>query len=331
MENSRFGALDGWRGISIALVLAGHLLPLGPKAFQANHMAAVAGMAIFFILSGFLITHQLSSGMPVKAFLIRRLFRIAPLAIAILALLFLTGNLSAEELLRLTTFTANLPPTRLGEHTGHYWSLCLEVQFYLFAAIVAASLGRRGLWILFPLGLAVTLYRVSIEAYVDIHTLKRADEILAGASLALLLKSGSKTLRDKIFGIIPWWIIAPVFLASCHPECETLNYFRPYLAMWMVGSTLHTLGTRSNQVFASTTLTYTASISYALYIFHGVLMESWLGTGNSPLEKYLKRPILIAITFLGAHLSTKYFEQTFIEYGKSLSKNKSNPSTEARK
>jgi peptidoglycan/LPS O-acetylase OafA/YrhL len=43
----RFMALDGWRGISILLVLARHLFPLGPKYLNMNECIAALGMAIF--------------------------------------------------------------------------------------------------------------------------------------------------------------------------------------------------------------------------------------------------------------------------------------------
>jgi peptidoglycan/LPS O-acetylase OafA/YrhL len=56
----RFPALDGWRGISILLVLGGHLFPLGPKSLNMNECIAALGMAIFFTLSGFLITTTLA-------------------------------------------------------------------------------------------------------------------------------------------------------------------------------------------------------------------------------------------------------------------------------
>jgi hypothetical protein len=43
-----FYVLDGWRGISIMLVLAAHLLPLGPSFLQLNFTSGVIGMSIFF-------------------------------------------------------------------------------------------------------------------------------------------------------------------------------------------------------------------------------------------------------------------------------------------
>jgi len=80
VANQRFASLDGWRGISILLVLATHLLPLGPKVFRLNETTGPMGMALFFTLSGFLITNFLLHRSSVTDFLIRRLFRIIPLA-----------------------------------------------------------------------------------------------------------------------------------------------------------------------------------------------------------------------------------------------------------
>lgn len=56
----------------------------------------------------------------------------------------------------------------------------------------------------------------------------------------------------------------------------------------------------------------------ALYVVHGLLTATWLGSGDD-LVKYLKRPLLLAATFGLAHLSTFYFEARFIAWGKRLS------------
>ena len=75
----RFAILDGWRASSILLVLAGHLLPIGPARFRLNEASGATGMVIFFILSGFLITRFLSENTDLRVFVIRRFFRIYPL------------------------------------------------------------------------------------------------------------------------------------------------------------------------------------------------------------------------------------------------------------
>ena len=72
VRGAHLAALDGWRGLSILLVLAAHLLPLGPKPWKLNYSAGILGMALFFTLSGFLITRALLREQNVAAFLIRR-------------------------------------------------------------------------------------------------------------------------------------------------------------------------------------------------------------------------------------------------------------------
>ncbi len=81
MQESRIPELDGVRAISILLVLATHLLPLGPARFQINSMTGLMGMSLFFCLSGFLITRMLFENPSVGTFLTRRIARIYPLLI----------------------------------------------------------------------------------------------------------------------------------------------------------------------------------------------------------------------------------------------------------
>lgn len=77
---THLAVLDGWRGISILAVLATHLLPLGPKPWGLNETFGPFGMALFFTLSGFLITRFLLHNDSITDFLIRRFFRVVPLA-----------------------------------------------------------------------------------------------------------------------------------------------------------------------------------------------------------------------------------------------------------
>src|SRR5438105_1855671 len=79
-REQHYGVLDGWRGVSILAVLACHLLPVGPHVWRLNDVAGNLGMAVFFCLSGFLITTFLMRHSSVREFLIRRLCRILPLA-----------------------------------------------------------------------------------------------------------------------------------------------------------------------------------------------------------------------------------------------------------
>ncbi len=309
--------LDGWRGISILAVLMSHMLPLGPKRFELNTSFGVLGMAIFFTLSGFLITSTLYFNPSVRTFAIRRLLRIVPAAwlYIVVVLSLFHGSLAtwSADLF----FYSNIPPFHLGDFTSHLWSLCVEVQFYLAIGLLFLLLRQKGLALLPFFCIAVTLGRVYTGNWFSIVTLYRVDEILSGATLAYLFHSDySNRLKRLLAGLNPA-IPLVLLLLSCHPSLPWLNYLRPYFAATMVGATLFHAGTRWNRFLEARWLGYLATISYALYIWHPITMHGWFETG-SKVAKYAKRPLAFALSFLLAHTSTFYFEKHFISLGKRL-------------
>lgn len=324
----RFETLDGWRGISILLVLAGHLLPLGPKSWQMNGAVAASGMAIFFILSGFLITTILLRDQNVGTFLIRRFMRILPLAWPVmLAALIVTASeisLYPPHLL----FYANWKPVVTIPATSHFWSLCVEMQFYVMIAALVFLLKSRAFLLLPVLCLTATAYRYLHSVELSVITQYRIDEILAGCVLALIYNN--KGLVLNAIGKLSPLYLCPMLILSAHPLGGFTAYLRPYLALLLIGSTL----TTKDDIWwwkwlTCSTLVYIASISYALYVFHGVLRHTWLGDGDT-LEKYAKRPLLFAVTFGLAHLSTFCYEKYFIELGKKITSNAANSSVATR-
>jgi len=315
VTSRRLPVLDGWRGISILLVLLGHLFPMGPKSWAMNAPVAAAGMAIFFTLSGFLITSVLLDDPDLRRFLIHRVMRIVPLAWLAMALTLGLTQADAARYAPHLLFYANLFPNLLTEGTAHFWSLCVEMQFYVGVALLVSALGRRALYVLPALALTVTLYRAAQHYPIDIRTDKRIDEILAGCTLALLWHRGAPGFRREWLRFMPLALV-PLLLASGHAALPWLNYGRPYFAATLVGSTLGlSSGGRLQRALSSRTLKYVAEISFALYVVHGCLTASWLATGDKWV-KYAKRPLFLAVTWLLAHLSSRYYEATFIGLGR---------------
>jgi peptidoglycan/LPS O-acetylase OafA/YrhL len=115
-----------------------------------------------------------------------------------------------------------------------------------------------------------------------------------------------------------WWLL-PVFLISCHPAGGPLNYVRPYLAGLLVGATLVSPTAWQLRLLKHKGLVYIASISFALYVVHHLLMYTWLGEADTRVIKYVKRIPLFALTFALAHVSTFYFEHPCMDWGKRLS------------
>lgn len=318
LNGSRLDVLDGWRGISILLVLAAHLFPLGPKLWGLNETAAPMGMALFFTLSGFLITRFLLSHSSVVDFLIRRFFRIIPLAWLALAISLPLVGTPASDYLPNFLFYANVPPIRLTDIASHFWSLGVEMQFYAGIAIVVAVLGKRGLYLLPVACLAVTANRVATGALADIVTWRRVDEILAGGVLALVYADRLGAMLKRVVAGANAYLLLVLLALSSHPETGALNYLRPYLAATLVGTTLFVPPPRLGALLRGRVLRYIAAISFALYVIHHLFMFSWLSSGEK-MVKYLKRPLLLAATFALAHLSTFQYEKRWIEFGKRLS------------
>lgn len=309
--------LDGWRGLSILLVLASHLLPLGPKNLQFNISVGILGMVLFFNLSGFLITSFLLKDRNIQTFLIRRFFRVIPLAWLYLAIALAISSASIYSWMAHYLFYANLPPVELVTLTEHIWSLCVEVQFYVGVAILVSILKVRSLFLLPIFGLLFTALRVWNGIPASSITYYRIDEILAGCTLALIYHGQPGHFLKNLIRQIPQLPILILVIFSCMPQGRWLNYFRPYLAAALIGTTIlredSSLASRLNCQF----FIYLAGISYSLYVIHPLLAGSWLGSGDV-YEKYAKRPLLFAVLFALAYLSTNYYEKWFILFGRNL-------------
>jgi peptidoglycan/LPS O-acetylase OafA/YrhL len=316
----RFAMLDGWRALSILLVLSAHLLPLGPKSLGINDAVAPMGMALFFTLSGFLITRFLAAEhASVRTFVIRRFFRIVPLSWLVCLIVLPLNRAPAGTYFAHLFFYANLPPFWLLPMTSHLWSLCVEMQFYVGIALIVAVVGRRGLYIIPLLCLGVTALRVATGTHISIVTWLRIDEILAGGTVALAYSGWFGPWPMRLAGRINVYAMLPLVFLSSHEFGGPLNYLRPYLASTMVAASLVNSPPLLARLFEHRIVAWIATISYALYIIHGVLMNTWLGAGQG-IEKYAKRPLLFGLTFLLAHLSTYNFEQPCIAYAKRLTR-----------
>jgi peptidoglycan/LPS O-acetylase OafA/YrhL len=322
--------LDGWRGLSILSVLAAHLLPLGPKPLQLNYGAGIFGMVLFFILSGFLITSILLKEQSIPSFLIRRFFRIIPLAWLYFVVALTISGASVYAWIAHYLFYANFPPKELVPLTVHLWSLCAEIQFYVGIAVLVAALRVRGLLLLPILCLLFTALRAWHGVYASSITYYRIDEILAGCTLALIYHGRLGDWLRLLMKSVPQWPVLFLLVLSCLPQGQWLNYFRPYLAAILIGATLLNPGTELVTRLNNGFLIFLASISYSLYVIHPMLAESWLGNGEF-FERYAKRPLLFVVLFALAYISTHYYEHRFIAYGRTLARkfgvNRRKPST----
>lgn len=310
--------LDGIRALSIFLILATHMLPVGLPAWRLNAMTGPMGMSLFFCLSGFLITRFLWEKPGISMFLKRRFARIYPLLFVYGFIVAVVLDANWGAFAGILFIFRNYADSLVVPYSAHLWSLCLELQFYILIALAVFLGGRRAFWLI-PVSCLVVLYlRIDNGAYVNIRTHLRIDEILVGSLLALAWLNPDARLSRLMIAVMSrsFWIVLPLWIASSHPATGALNYVRPYLAMLLIGSVLFAPENAIKRLLRATSLSYVAAISYALYVWHPLSMYGWLGEGGT-LERYLlKRPISIFATFFVAHVSTFAFERYFTEKAK---------------
>lgn len=113
-----------------------------------------AGVDLFFVLSGFLIGTQLmrplqrGEALSVRAFYVRRAWRILPAFAVVLALYVVFPSLrevpGMQPGWQFATFTLNLLiDASRNPAFSHAWSLCVEEHFYLVFPLLAMWLARR--------------------------------------------------------------------------------------------------------------------------------------------------------------------------------------------
>jgi peptidoglycan/LPS O-acetylase OafA/YrhL len=139
--------LDGWRGLSIALVLIGHFLPV------PGINLALLGVEFFFVLSGRLMAEILFiENYPLKAFFKRRFSRIYPalLVFVLAGMVLFAGTFVAykwKAALTALTFTYNYVGILINRAGAldHIWSLCVEEHAYVALALISVLVARRRL------------------------------------------------------------------------------------------------------------------------------------------------------------------------------------------
>jgi peptidoglycan/LPS O-acetylase OafA/YrhL len=203
--------LDGIRALAIGLVLFSHsviydnfsyLSPIGPGA-------GYAGVAVFFVLSGFLITTLLlreeerMGCVSLRLFYVRRALRLFPalwLYLLIVGLIWIFGRLPHHPWHSFVTsvfYVRNL--VGRGHETDHLWSLSIEEQFYLLWPLVMVGLRHRHIFrlmISLSVLVSITIWRVhaartglATTGALYIRTDFRFDAPLFGCALALLLQA----------------------------------------------------------------------------------------------------------------------------------------------
>jgi peptidoglycan/LPS O-acetylase OafA/YrhL len=201
-------ALDGLRGIAVSLVVFYHCHPkLGGGWLSHFAEYGWAGVNLFFVLSGFLITGIIIEGREdahfFRNFYARRALRIWPVYVLLLLLNYILVPCLLEHnpyhawqitstapWLYYALFVQNLFALALPGPIGPTWSLAIEEQFYLAWAPIGRRLSLRHLAIvLATVFVASPVIRAcNTGLLTPTHTLIHLDGLAIGSLIAVLLR-----------------------------------------------------------------------------------------------------------------------------------------------
>jgi peptidoglycan/LPS O-acetylase OafA/YrhL len=314
----RLPALDGLRGIAIILVLFNHFFPnlnySGMRSLQwfSNLcQSGWAGVDLFFVLSGFLITGILLSSRRsltyFSTFFARRFLRIIPLYYALLFFSFVV--FPATALCDWSTFAPvsrwqaahwcflsnvamvlDAPVCSPQLCFGHLWSISVEEHFYLVWPFLIYALPEKrissaclAIMILVPFarGIAVLCDAPHTAFF---QSPLRIDALATGALIAVQHRNGTLASYSSrwlaLAGVSGAILIAAFFahrgLPAHHAGMHILGYS---LLSWVAAGTVVLAVTRPHGWLArglgNPVLRFFGQYSYGMYLLHG-LLSPWL-------------------------------------------------------
>lgn len=290
MVVTRISTLDGWRAIAILMVLVTHY-----QEYVLNRTAhpdlGFHGVQIFFVLSGYLITSHLlkEERINLKAFYVRRVFRIMPAAVAFLLVVFLI-RLTALDLRQdgdilgcLLLFRNYLPETTQNTYTIHFWSLSLEEQFYLFWPAALAFLGRvRAAVAAVVLVSAIAAFRLFAwnayaNSYRSLGTEVRADGLMIGCLLGLALAYEPARLWAERCSVWALGIAFPVLVLDMLKFHTLIPLHESIAIAVLIGATSLKPRIVLSQMLETTPIKTIGVWSYSIYLWQGLFMRSNFG------------------------------------------------------
>lgn len=293
--------LNGIRALAVLLVFFAHS---GLDAIVPGGL----GVTVFFVLSGFLITtlmrmeQQRSGGIHFRSFYLRRVVRLMPPLLVIVALAVLASELGLIQgrftplgLLSVLFYFGNYHViaqdfSGIPQGMGVTWSLAVEEHYYLIYPPLAALLlriDRRNLSaaVLGALVVAVMMWRLWLyeqgvgENYLGMATDTRIDAILIGCVLAVLRNPWIDPLpppRPLLEAGLALGCCALLLFTLLYRDNEfrlTLRYTVQSLA---IAPLLWLAVARADSVWVrwlnARPLVYLGTVSYTLYLSHQMIL-----------------------------------------------------------
>ena len=345
-----YPALDGLRAISCILIITWHATFLGWQGLNG-----FSGVLIFFVLSGYLITtlalreEARRGALSLKAFYVRRAFRIFPAYYAVLALycviIFALPMASSVE--KREPFLAALPyyltyfneyssepiMEKFGVHPAffHSWSLGIEEKFYLLWPLLAFVLLRKypngrivvpALLIAFEALFGGSLVALALQLYKYVG-------ILVGCILAVLMERPKSYRILALFATNKMQVkLFIVFLVTqvsiVHGESNLFGHIYPYVVALLLVSLVAGRGW-CTALLSRPLLTVIGRRAYGMYLLHLLALNAIeLVFKPGDLLPLWKSPLYflasLAVVMIAAECLYRGLEKPCIAWGHRLSR-----------
>ncbi|CAO3418615.1 acyltransferase family protein [Azospirillum doebereinerae] len=315
---ARIAPLDALRGLAIGMVVVSHVagphLP-GIGIDLGNNGLGTAGVLLFFLLSGYLIQGNLER-QPLAVFLSRRLFKILPAYwLNVLAILAFDALGVGGERFAMTSYVASalMVTDLLGIDavSGVYWTLLIEVKFYLFIALYHRAFGDRGMgWVVLGLialnglswglrghGSALIVFFPAFYVGVAVHRAERAG--WTGRALA------------PVLGVVAALTASLTLFADPH--------FAGAGLLLLLDTALFVGALRLG--VSSRALEFLGRTSYSTYLFHPLVVVALHGTFGRGETLLADLPRMAAALVLSVGVGAvlhRVVEEPAVRWGKNL-------------
>ena len=312
----RMSGLDTLRGLAILLVMFGHFIAEIFKDFYPALMSSisVSGVVLFFYLSGFLIFRNVQT-QPPGVFLLRRFAKLFPAywvniaVIAVLALLLKTGQ-PTDVLTLLSNALMIQEFTNSQLMNNVYWTLQIELKFYLIMLLFVVMAGARRIYVL-----------LAILLIADIACLSQMGRGSTLITYLLAFFPGIAAARGHAQSWTPAAIME--FAAVTLLVSVSLYFFLPpenFLQAFCAPVFSMLLYLASRRDMRSRFFAFFGKISYSHYLYHtaiGYLLIRWMVDMNgSGLWSYgLALVVAIAVTVSISALSFFWIEKPAMAWG----------------
>ncbi len=352
--------LDGLRTFAVGLVIWYHFPRglIGDDAEQLIHTfhPGPRGVMLFFVLSGFLITrllvHARQTGVPLRAFYVRRVMRIFPSYYLLLLVCALLDP--HRRLIPCFFYYANFYSIEGGDmaYLGHTWSLSVEEHFYLFWPFLlrlapARIAGRIGLAVLLAMFAFSTHYyfaRFGGQALkLGTALYQSTGTQVIGLAFGATLAFGEGLLRGRLrvallpavgyaglYALSTWTVLGLLGIGRAIKQSgltEAANWIPFFAIINMAASSAAIValvvalsGRRGSPVrwLGARPLVHLGVLSYGIYLYHLplVALVGWQALNQDGPQAWRMSLIYFPLVYLVSLASHRLYERPLMQLGR---------------